>query len=413
MAMRTWHTVLPRPLSSTACVSCPIPRPDGAPPWQGHPSEAYDALRLAVCGARPHLLRCAVVGLPSPLELDWSPLTVAAVIATGAVSGRLLVWAREAAVPDAGGDADAADANTDARAHANADRRGLRRRVAFATVGVALLAVALVSPVATLAGHYLLTAHLVQVTLVMGFAPPLLLLASPRTLPEAPRVVRMAGRVLVHPACAIVLVNLVFFGWHAPVLYDAALRHPPLYGLEQLTLFLVSLAFWWAIVEPTGRGPWSMGGLLKLGYILLATIPQTFAGLLFALAHHVFYAPYAAAPRVTGLDALGDQQLAGALMAIISKLALFAAFSVVLWRVLDPAGHDEGESGDDGGRGDDGDRPHPIPPDSPAWLELLRRGRTVPEPSPLPAVRALPIRETEASGSPRRGVALPGGGWRR
>jgi len=315
------------------------------------------------------------VALPSPTELDWSPLSVAAVIATGAVSGRLLSRSRSAE-----------------------ERRDLRRRCAFVGTGLMLLAIALLSPVATLAGHYLLTFHLVQVTLVMGFAPPLLLLALPRTLPAAPRALRIAGRVVVHPACAIVLVNLVFFGWHAPALYDAALLHPALYGLQQLSLLLVSLAFWWAIVEPTGPGSWSMGGLFKLGYILLATIPQTFAGLLFALAHHVFYAPYAAAPRVTGLDALGDQQLAGALMAILSKLALFAAFSVVLWRVLEAADH-EGEADDDGGRGGDGDRPDPVAPDSPAWLDLLRHGRTVPEPSPVLARARTP-----------HGLPEPGGG---
>ena len=306
------------------------------------------------------------MALPSPTELDWSPLSLAAVIAAGAVSARLLGRDRGAA-----------------------ERAELRRRRICAVAGLVLLAAALVSPVATLAGHYLLTAHLVQITLVMGFAPPLLLLALPRTLPAAPRGLRLLGRVLVHPACAIVLVNLVFFGWHAPVLYDAALRHPPLYGLQQLSLLLVSIAFWWAIVEPIGPGPWSMGGLLKLGYILLATIPQTFAGLLFALAHHVFYAPYIEAARSLGVDPLGDQQLAGALMAILSKLALFAAFSVVLWRVLDAEGH-EGEPGDDGGRGDDDDRPRPAPSDSPAWLELVRRGRTVPEPAlPTSAVREL------------------------
>jgi putative membrane protein len=244
-----------------------------------------------------------------------------------------------------------------------------------------LLAVAFVSPVASLAGHYLLTAHLVQVTLVMGFAPPLLLLALPRDAGPLPGPLRAVGRVLVHPACAIVLVNLVFFGWHAPVLYDAALRSPSLYALQQVMLFAVSLQFWWAIVEPTGHGPWSMSPLMKLGYILLATIPQTFAGLLFALAKHTFYAPYLAAPRVTGLDALSDQQLAGALMAVLSKLALFAAFSVVLWRVLDARGQED-EYGDDGGHGGDDDHPQPVPPGTPAWLDMLRRGRTVPEPSP-------------------------------
>jgi len=308
------------------------------------------------------------VGLPSPLALDWGALPLATVVGAALVLLRLLLRGER----ETG--------------------RSLRWRAASAAGGVLLLAVALISPVATLAGHYLLTAHLLQVTLVMGFAPPLLLLALPDRLPAAPRALRAAGRILVHPACAIVLVNVVFFGWHAPVVYDAALRHPSLYALQQVSLLLVSLAFWWAIVEPTGKGPWSMAGLVKLGYILLATIPQTFAGLLFALAHHTFYAPYAAAPRVTGLDALGDQQLAGALMAIVSKLALFGAFSVILWRVLDPQGQD-GEQGDDDGGHGGGDRPQPVaPPGAPAWLELLRRGRTVPEPRPVrPGLAAGPV----------------------
>jgi cytochrome c oxidase assembly factor CtaG len=322
------------------------------------------------------------VGLPAPTDFEWSPLLVATLLATAAVLLRLRLAVRE-----------------------REGREGRLRTVAFAA-GLLLLAIAFVSPLATLAGHYLLTAHLVQVTLVMGFAPPLVLFGIPRSA-TAPLWLRRVGRLVVHPACAVVLVNLVFFGWHAPVLYDAALTHAPLYALQQVMLFAVSLAFWWAIVEPTGPGRWSMNGLVKLGYILFATIPQTFAGLLFALAKHTFYAPYAAAPRVTGLDALGDQQLAGALMAVLSKLALFAAFSVILWRVLDAHGQED-EYGDDGGHGGDGDRPQPAPPGTPAWFDLLRRGRTVPEPAPRgrrrpdPAPSPGPARERAPAASPAR-----------
>ena len=313
----------------------------------------------------------APVVLPPAMEVDRSPVLLAAL--AGAGVGLLQVLR----LPGA-----------------RIGRAGVLR-IACAAGALVVLGVAFVSPVSTLAAHYLLTAHLVQVTLVMGFAPPLLLLALPPDMPSPPRVVRAVGRVLVHPACAIVLVNVVFFGWHAPVLYDAALLHPPVYALQQVTLFAVSLAFWWAIVEPVGRGSWSMTGLIKLGYILLATIPQTFAGLLFALAHHVFYAPYAAAPRVTGLDALGDQQLAGALMAVLSKLALFAAFSVILWRVLDGQGQEgESDDGGDGGSGDD-DHPQPAPSGTPAWLDMLHRGRTVDEPAP-----ERPLRPRGPAGDP-------------
>jgi cytochrome c oxidase assembly factor CtaG len=298
------------------------------------------------------------VGLPSPTSFEWSPLLLATLAGTAAVMVRLQPgWAQ-------------------------AGRAQRHWRAAAVAGGLLLLAIAFVSPVATIAGHYLLTFHLIQVTLVMGFAPPLLLLAVPRGASLRPRLLRLAARAVVHPAVAIVLVNVVFFGVHAPVLYDAALTHAPLYAVQMLLLFLVSMAFWWAIVEPTGKGPWTMNGLIKLGYILLATIPQTFAGLLFALAHRTFYAPYAAAPRVIALDALGDQQVAGALMAVISKLALFGAFSVILWRVLDGHGQED-EYGDDGGHGGGGDRPQPAPPGMPAWLDMLGRGgRTVPEPSP-------------------------------
>ena len=257
-----------------------------------------------------------------------------------------------------------------------------------------LLAVAWVSPIATLAAHYLLTAHLVQVTLTMGFVAPLLLLALPGAPPHRrPAALRRLGGVAVHPAVAIVAVNAVFFGWHAPLLYQACLDHTELYSVQAVSLLLVSVAFWWAIVEPHGTS--AMSPLIKLGYILLATIPQTFAGLVFALAHHTFYAGYAAAAGQVGMSALTDQQVAGACMALVSKLALFAAFSVVLWRILDPAGAG-GDAGDDGGGGgpDDGrgDAPLPVRPGAPAWLGMLETGPVGDEPVPAPRRReATPV----------------------
>jgi putative membrane protein len=255
-----------------------------------------------------------------------------------------------------------------------------------------LVLVALISPVATLAGSYLLTAHLVQITILMGFAAPLLLLGLPRPDPGArlPRPLRLARDAAVHPAVAIVLVNAVLFGWHAPGIYDASLANPEIYALQQLSLLAVSVAFWWPIIEPAGPSRWSLPPLLKLGYILLATIPQTFVGLVFALAHRPFYSGYASAPEVLGMTHLSDQQIAGAIMALVSKLALFAAFSVVLWRMFDSAGARD-ESSDDGGGGGGGggtdDEPAPLQPPSPAWLAYLD-GRPIPaEPAPPPRVR--------------------------
>lgn len=253
---------------------------------------------------------------------------------------------------------------------------------------VVLLSIAFFSPLARLASHQLLTAHLIQVTLVMGLAPPLILLSLPTgTTRRLPVWVGLAGRVVSQPVVALLLVNVVFFAWHATGPFNASLGDARLYALQQATLLLVSLAFWWSIVGPRASSRPGMSAFAKLGYILLATIPQTFAGMTVALARHPLYSVYEAAPRAFGLGVMSDQQAAGACMALVSKLALFTAFTIVFMRMLSERSSDEED--DHRERGDDG----PIPEDpgpalggallAPGWLGLIETGDTVSEPPPI------------------------------
>lgn len=293
---------------------------------------------------------------PSPAALTLSPTLGALVLLLGSLTADRLRAARRRAEPV-----------------------GRGRLAALAAAWVLLLAT-LASPIETVALGYLLSAHLLQVTILMGFVPPLLLVGLPRGGRAWPRGAALAGRVAVHPGIAIVLVNAVFFGWHAPRLYDTCLAHPELYSLQLATLLGVSVLFWWPIVEPRGPGRWSMSPVYKLGYILLATIPQTLAGLIFAISRRLIYAGYDGS--ILGMTPLSDQQIAGASMALLSKLALFAAFSVVLWRMFE--GEDvDGDIRDDGGGGDDDDRPAPVRPPMPSWLGLLDAGPFVDEPEPV------------------------------
>jgi putative membrane protein len=307
--------------------------------------------------AAANVASVARVARPSPTELSLSPLLVTAVAALAALA---VVRVR---------------ATRGRRAEPPAWGRSLALIAALA-----LLSVVLLSPVETVASHYLLSAHLLQVLVVMGFVPPLLLLGMPAGHHRWPAPLRLAGDVAVHPAVALLLVNGVFFGWHAPVLFNASLSHPEIYAVQMLCLLGVSILFWWPIVEPRGRTRWSMPPLFKLGFILLATIPQTFAGLIFALDHNVIYEGYAAG--ILGMTPVSDQQIAGACMALLSKLALFVAFSVVLWRLLDGAEADDEASDDGGGPGTNDDTPTPVPPPLPAWLGLLDSDRVVDEPAP-------------------------------
>lgn len=282
-------------------------------------------------------------------------------------------------------------------------RRGARPkgwRLAAAVTSVVVLAITWFSPLDTLAAHYLLSAHLVQVLLISGLIPPLLLLGLPATRRRPHRSPRLIA-VLVHPITALVAVNTVFLVWHLPGPYNAALASEPLYSLSQVTMLATSILFWWPIVVPAGRrrvmGPWP-----TLGYIVVATIPQTFAGVVVALARHPLYAVYAGAPRVTGASALTDQQVAGAGIAMVSKIALFTAFTIVFMHMLSEQDVSDSDDGGGGGRRPQSDAPSPTPsglvpgPQRLApWLADVVSGRTVHEPQPR-------VREQVAPGSDRR-----------
>ena len=270
------------------------------------------------------------------------------------------------------------------------------RRVALGSA-CALLVAIWITPLATLSQHYLLAAHLIQVLILMGPVPALLLLSLPRDAGIAPRSVPRPLRLAVHPVVAIIAVNAGFIVWHLTPAYDAALAHGWLYDLMQTTLLLVSVLFWWPIVTPCSPPARALTGFGKLGYIVLATIPQTLGGLLVALAGHVLYPAYGAGPQLVGIDAMTDQQIAGASIALVSKIALFAAFWVVFMNLLS-AGSDGRE--DDGGGGGGGgssprlDAPRPRPSGLPRWLDDIGDGRTTDEPA-MPR----PVRVPAGSGS--------------
>jgi cytochrome c oxidase assembly factor CtaG len=316
-------------------------------------------------------LRYGVPVLPSPVTVSLDPaLAASLVVVVGIVA-------------------------VSARAVRGEGRRTWRRAAGW--VAALLLGAAWISPLQTIASHYLLTAHLLQISLVMGVIPPLLLLALPAQCRVAlPRGLRRLGGGLVHPVCGMLAINVAFFGWHMTGAYDASLRNQELYALQQISLLAASVLFWWPIVVPLG-GRRVLSGWTTLGYIFVATIPQTFGGITVALAKHSLYPTYGQAPRLFGLGVLTDQQIAGACIALVSKIALFTAFSIIFLRLLNEAADDGGDDGGGGGRRRDSDRPSPQPSGSVPWLVDLNAGRTVPEPAP----RRIPIRVPAGAG-PRR-----------
>ena len=204
------------------------------------------------------------------------------------------------------------------------------RVAAFAT-GLGLVLVAFVSPLESLALHYLLTAHLLQNVVLAEWAPALCVLGVPPALAAALARHRSI-RTLTHPLVALPVWLGTYFVWHVPVIYDTALEHASwLLHIEHVCYFAAGTLLWWPVLH--GR-PRRLSAGATAGYLFAAFVLASPLGLLLALLPDPVYAFYKHAPRVWGLSPLADQQLAGLTMAVEQAVIFFAVFAVFFLRFM-------------------------------------------------------------------------------
>jgi cytochrome c oxidase assembly factor CtaG len=209
-------------------------------------------------------------------------------------------------------------------------RPASRARVLCFVWAMALLVAVSVTPLGTLAKHYLLVAHLFQNVVLAEWAPALAVLGlSPATAAALGR--RQPVYALTHPLVALPLWLVTYAVWHVPALYDAALEQPPLLFLEHACYFAAGVVFWWPALRSEPR---DLNAGVRAAYVFAAFVLASPLGLLFALLPNPLYDFYVEAPRVGGLDPLEDQQLAGILMAGSELVVFFAVFAFYFARFL-------------------------------------------------------------------------------
>jgi len=219
------------------------------------------------------------------------------------------------------------------------------RAAAFAT-GLATLLVALAPPVDVLVDRSF-AAHMLQHVLLVAVAAPLLALGEPLVpflwaLPwerrralgrwwRARGRLRVTWRAVTAPPIAWPLHVLVLWAWHAPALFEAALRDDLVHALEHGTFVASALLYWWPVVQ-AGRGRLSHPGALL--YLFTAAGATSALGVLIAFAPAPWYGAYAAAgTSPLGLGPLEDQAAAGLVMWVgggtlylVAILAVFLAW---------------------------------------------------------------------------------------
>ncbi len=229
-----------------------------------------------------------------------------------------------------------------------------RRRHAYFYAGIAVLVIALASPLDRLS-EQLFWAHMLQHVLLLVVAPPLIVLARPwvrlwRVLPLGVRQslargftrgrltwLRRAGAALGKPLPSFVLFCGVVAAWHVPVLFDSTLRSEDLHALEHTLFLLTALMFWkQAIDSPPLRSELSELG--RVGYLIGAMVVMWALAVVLALAPHPLYDAYALqATRPGGISAFADQQIAAGIMWVPGSITFLIALFVYLHRWLTPA----------------------------------------------------------------------------
>jgi putative membrane protein len=212
-----------------------------------------------------------------------------------------------------------------------------RSAVAFVT-GLALVAVALASPIDAYA-EVSFSVHMSQHLMLTLLAPPLLALGAPITLAlrtTRPPTARLLSRllrsvpalVLSDPVVGWVLFVGVAFAIHLTPLFDLALRNAGAHALEHALWLAAAIVYWWPIV---GRdpSPHPMSFPLRLLSLFMAMPAMSFLALAIYSARTPLYDGYATLPPPWGPAALQDQRAAATMMWLVGNLGLIVAMLVV------------------------------------------------------------------------------------
>lgn len=199
--------------------------------------------------------------------------------------------------------------------------------------GIAVILIAVCSPLGGVAQQGLLTAHMLQHTMIGAIAPLLMLLGMPRTFLE--RLLRPGTRRVLqrlqHPLVAFPLWAISTVVWLLPGIHHTVLDSRPLWIAQQTSFLIVGLLLWGPVVESLPAPAW-FGTAMKSIYM----VGVWFVGLSIANVYWfsgtAFYASHAEAARAWGLDPLEDQANAGTVMMVLHCLLAFGAITILFFR---------------------------------------------------------------------------------
>ena len=217
------------------------------------------------------------------------------------------------------------------------------QRVSF-LAGLLTIFLALQSPIDALSQH-MLSFHQVQHFLLRMVGPLLVLLGAPLTpmlrgLPPwallgvvKPVVrnpfARWAYYQITNPVLTTFLFLSILYLWQVPGPHNLALRNTLLHEFMHVTMLGSGLLFYWLVIDPKPHRSRLHYGLRVL-YLGLIIIPNTFLGAAITFANDVIYSGYAQVEQPFNISLITDQQLGGLLLWVPGDMMSILAAGVVM-----------------------------------------------------------------------------------
>ncbi len=200
--------------------------------------------------------------------------------------------------------------------------------------GLLLLFASLNGPIHDLSDDYLFSAHMVQHLLITLAVPPLLLAGVPGWMLRpilSRRGIAPVARFFTRAPICFVVFNLMIAAWHLPQFYNAAMANHNLHIVEHLMFMAAAVLMWWPLMSQLPEFP-RLAYPGQMLYAFLMSIPMSIVAVYIAMADHVLYPAYSAAPRVLPLTPLEDQLLGALIMWIPGGLIFIVIMTVVFFK---------------------------------------------------------------------------------
>jgi putative membrane protein len=211
--------------------------------------------------------------------------------------------------------------------------RPSRGRAWLFSLGIFVIFVAEATPLHELSEQFLFSIHMTQHLLLVILAIPLLMLGTPAWLIRPLYHHPLVGPLLrwgTRPLIALVLFNGTLAAWHLPQLYDWTLWNHNAHILEHVTFMGTAVLMWWPILSPLPELP-RLTYPLQILYLFVQSLPPGILAALLTFSDRVMYPTYGAAPRISWLDPVADQQLGGLIMKLVGTLMLWLLATVIFF----------------------------------------------------------------------------------